>query len=293
MEVLHQCPICKSEQIVPFSMKYQSGFPHISRTQCKQCQLQFANPMANEKELMDFYSNYYSKGNFGALDYKKKIKEKISQIKATPLEKIKLSKQLVLQYQPTGQFLDIGFGLGEELVSFAQLGFTVFGTEYDSDCIAFIEPEIAGAQLFNGDLLQAGYQNDQFNIINLYHVIEHLIQPIEYVKELHRILTPGGIVMIGTPDSSSWAYQVFRKMNLVLGRIPPIVDGLEHTVVFNKKNLKQLFVNNGFNIIEQMNERVNDDFNSIFKSNLSLRKKIVRYIQTFLPVNQVLIAQKR
>lgn len=82
-------------------------------------------------------------------------------------------------------------------------------------------------------------------------------------------------------------------MNLVLGRIPPIVDGLEHTVVFNKKNLKQLFVNNGFNIIEQMNERVNDDFNSIFKSNLSLRKKIVRYIQTFLPVNQVLIAQKR
>jgi transcription elongation factor Elf1 len=87
MELLHQCPICKSEQIVPFSMKYQSGFPHISRTQCKQCQLQFANPMANEKELMDFYSNYYSKGNFGALDYKKKIKEKINQIKANSIRK--------------------------------------------------------------------------------------------------------------------------------------------------------------------------------------------------------------
>lgn len=273
-------------------MKYQKGFPHLSRTKCKDCGIVFANPVANTDELMEFYSNYYNKGNFGALDYKKRIKEKISQTKTKSIVNIRLEKKRILASQPIGHFLDIGFGLGEQLAEFDRLGFTIYGTEYDADCIDFVKQEIPHASLFKGDLLQAGYKNQQFNIIHLYHVIEHLIDPIAYIKELNRIVSPGGIVIVGTPNSGSWAYQLYRIINFICFKIPSIVDGLEHTIVFNKKNLKQVFTSNGFTVIQQYSESVSDGFSTIFKSNLSLRKKIVRYVQTFLPINQVLIAKK-
>ena len=74
--------------------------------------------------------------------------------------------------------------------------------------------------------------------------------------------------------------------------MPLIVDGLEHTVIFNDANLKKAIQAHGFEIIHQYNESVNDSFSNIWKSNLSTRKKIVRYLQTFVKVNQVVIAKK-
>jgi len=72
MKLLTACPICKSEQIGPYAMKYAQNFPHVSRTICKSCEIVFANPAASYEELNEFYKNYYDKGNFGDLQYKQK-----------------------------------------------------------------------------------------------------------------------------------------------------------------------------------------------------------------------------
>ena len=45
MKLLTACPICKSEQIGPYAMKYAQNFPHVSRTICKTCEIVFANPV--------------------------------------------------------------------------------------------------------------------------------------------------------------------------------------------------------------------------------------------------------
>ena len=58
MKILTVCPICKSEEITPYAIKYQKGFPHISRTICKVCGIVFANPVADYQELTEFYKNH-------------------------------------------------------------------------------------------------------------------------------------------------------------------------------------------------------------------------------------------
>jgi 2-polyprenyl-3-methyl-5-hydroxy-6-metoxy-1,4-benzoquinol methylase len=292
MKLLTACPICKSEQIGPYAMKYQKGFPHNSRTICKSCGIVFANPVADEQELNAFYKNYYDKGNFGNLQYKQKTISQFENIqKATIQELLQLDRN-VKYYTGEGNYLDVGFGLGFHLYIAQKLGYQVYGTELDKDCIDFVQPYILAAQLYNGDLLSAKYENNQFDIINICHVIEHLIDPNSYLLELNRIVKNEGLIIVSTPNIGALAYQLFRIVNFLGFKIPLIVDGLEHTVIFNQKNLRTVIANHGFVIVDQYTESVNDSFSNIWKSNLSLRKKVVRYLQTFVKVNQVVIAKK-
>ena len=292
MKLLTACPICKSEQIGPYAMKYQKGFPHNSRTICKSCGIVFANPVADEQELNAFYKNYYDKGNFGDLQYKQKTISQFENIqKATIQELLKLDRN-VKYYTGEGNYLDVGFGLGFHLYIAQKLGYHVYGTELDKDCIDFVQPYILTAQLYNGDLLSAKYENNQFNIINICHVIEHLIDPNSYLLELNRIVKNEGLIIVSTPNIGALAYQIFRVVNFLGFKIPLIVDGLEHTVIFNQKNLRTVIQNHGFLVVDQYTESVNDSFSNIWKSNLSLRKKVVRYCQTFVKINQVIVAKK-
>ena len=292
MKLLTACPICKSEQIGPYAMKYAQNFPHVSRTICKTCEIVFANPVASYEELNDFYKNYYDKGNFGDLQYKQKTIQQFNTIQNSPKDALERIDKNIKYYTSNGQFLDVGFGLGVHLYMAQKLGYKVYGTELDSDCINFVTPYLPDAQLFSGDLLSANYESNYFDLINICHVIEHLIDPNSYLAELNRIVKTEGLIIVSTPNIGAVAYKLFRVFNFINFRVPLIVDGLEHTVIFNNTNLKKAIQAHGFEIIQQYNESVNDSFRNIWKSNLSLRKKIVRYLQTFVKVNQVVIAKK-
>jgi hypothetical protein len=112
------------------------------------------------------------------------------------------------------------------------------------------------------------------------------------MEELYRITKKNGILIIATPNIGTWPYLLFRLFNFMTLKIPLIVDGLEHTFIFNKKNLIALTERVGFKVVEHYNEAVNDSFSNIFKSNLTFKKKVLRFIQTKLKINQVLVVTK-
>ena len=292
MKLLNACPICKNVHIAPYAMKYAQNFPHVSRTVCNTCQIVFANPVASEEELNEFYKNYYDKGNFGDLQYKQKTIEQFKFIQNSSKDALIRIDKNIKHYTGQGNFLDVGFGLGVHLYIAQKLGYKVFGTELDNDCINFVTPYLPNAQLFHGDLLSAKYENNYFDVINICHVIEHLMDPNSYLAELNKIVKPEGVIIVSTPNIGALAYKLYRAFNFIQFRVPLIVDGLEHTVIFNNANLKKAIQDHGFEIIQQYNESVHDSFRNIWNSNLSTRKKVVRYLQTFVKVNQVVIAKK-
>lgn len=292
MKLLTTCPICNSGSIAPYAMKFATGFPHLSRTICKKCKLVFANPMADLEELLLFYGNYYDKGNFAALGYKQKIGVKISSLEGKSLQELEKENIKITRYKKEGSFLDVGFGLGEQLYIAQKLGFTIYGTEYDLDCIQFFKKIAPNANLFNGDLPDAAYPDAFFDVVNVCHVIEHVINPVSYVKELKRITKPGGILIISTPNIGAWPYRLFRMFNFFSLQVPLIVEGLEHTVIFNKKNLSDFLTNNGLTVLEHSSEAVHDTWSNISKSKLGFMKKVLRFCQTKLKINQVIICRK-
>lgn len=107
---------------------------------------------------------------------------------------------------PAGmQLLDVGCSSGALLRVAADIGFTVRGVEPAAK--AADTARGMGFDVFPGLLQEAGFDADSFDIVTLFEVIEHLLDPIEVVTEIARILKPGGLLVIGTGNADSWTVQ--------------------------------------------------------------------------------------
>lgn len=81
MILYRECPICESKNLEGFAIDTFRGGPHISRVRCQDCKLVFANPMADANELGEYYTKYYDKELYEAVDYKKIITDHFKRIK--------------------------------------------------------------------------------------------------------------------------------------------------------------------------------------------------------------------
>jgi len=103
-------------------------------------------------------------------------------------------------------FLDVGCSSGSVLSVARACGFNTHGVE-PAPKAAETAAQIDGVEVFNGFLHDAQYPDNHFDIITLFEVIEHLTDPISLIKEIGRILKPGGLLLIGTGNGGSWTVQ--------------------------------------------------------------------------------------
>ncbi|MCF7821054.1 MAG: class I SAM-dependent methyltransferase [Mariprofundaceae bacterium] len=101
------------------------------------------------------------------------------------------------------RLLDTGCSSGSLLHVASEIGFNVAGVEPAPQAAATAQK--AGFDVFNGLLHEAQYPDNSFDIVTLYEVIEHLTNPLELVREVYRILKPGGLFLIGTGNADSWS----------------------------------------------------------------------------------------
>jgi len=101
--------------------------------------------------------------------------------------------------QPAGRILDVGCGLGH-LLSGVSAEWERHGVEI-SEYAA--ERAAAHGAIVNGDLQSACYPDHWFDVVTLYHVIEHMEDPVAELREIRRVLKPGGWLIAGTPNFDS------------------------------------------------------------------------------------------
>lgn len=265
----------------------------MSRVRCQHCDMVFANPMADQNDLMTYYRNYYQMGNFDALDYKRLILKKKQEVDALRQDALYREASFIYDHKQGGRFLDVGVGLGPILLYVDQPAFELYATEFDADSLSFVTDHFRQpVATFQGDLIDANYPANYFDYVSCNHVIEHVLDPVAYMNEMFRILKKGGTLFLGTPNRKSNFYKLYRFANFMIGRVPGIIDGIEHTFIFSPKNLADLAQKAGFEILLQRKIPLRDSFANIFGSSIPLKKKIARYVQTWFTVNQELICIK-
>ncbi|GAB3230351.1 class I SAM-dependent methyltransferase [Algoriphagus aestuariicola] len=290
--ILHKiCPICQSDSLRGYAIDTYRKGPHISRVQCNACKLVFANPMADEKELVQYYTQYYEKDRYEAMDYKSLIEAHFARIKNLTPEAIKGEARYLRGLQSGSRFLDVGCGLGLGLAYANQLGCDLYATEFDQGALDFVSDHFS-VKTFRGDLWSASFPNDSFDFIHISHVIEHVLDPRAYVREMKRILKPGGKVAIGTPDISSSLYRLHRWTKLLRLEVPDVIDGLEHTFIFPKSVLRALCESEGLKPIDHFTHSLGEKIGNLIRYKMPLSKKVNRLIQNFFQVNQWIICQK-
>jgi 2-polyprenyl-3-methyl-5-hydroxy-6-metoxy-1,4-benzoquinol methylase len=202
---------------------------------CTECGLFFINPQPTEREIAEHYQShkYYSfRGTVPA--WKKMFYKTFYSKKANPFLELVFFPLLPLPRSTKimlgGRFLDVGCGAGSFLALMKYFNMDCHGVEPGKFDEQFAKEN--NLKIKNCTLLEANFPDNYFDVITLNHVFEHVSNPAETLRELHRILKPGGTLILAVPQSDCIAYKIF-------GRYWVQLDIPRHLFTFSKKTIKE------------------------------------------------------
>ena len=147
---------------------------------------------------------------------------------------------MYLPKPPSGaKVLDVGCGSGVLLARMKLLGWDTCGVEVDGNAVGAARAR--GLDIRHGQLAECKFPENQFDAVHLSHVIEHVYDPGALLRECHRVLKPGGTLVVLTPNTASWGHRRFKEWWLNLD--PP-----RHLILFNRGNFRSLVEKAGFTV---------------------------------------------
>jgi 2-polyprenyl-3-methyl-5-hydroxy-6-metoxy-1,4-benzoquinol methylase len=222
-----RCPICSKTQTKKFWA--MSGYALV---RCFNCGMVW-DPFPSEKVELLYDKNYFLNDNpkGGYANYF----EGMNINKKTFYERIKrINKKVTIK----DKMLDVGSALGDSLVEARKLGWkNLYGVEL-SDYAAG-EARKKKLKINVGTIHSAGFPDNYFDAVTIQDVIEHVRDPRYELKEVFRIMKPGGCIFVVTPDVGGiWAK--------ILGRLWYHYKPGEHIMYFTQNSLSLALCSAGF-----------------------------------------------
>lgn len=206
METISKCAVCGSETQKPHQeiKDYFLSREIFQMVRCESCGFLFLNPRPSKDEISKYYKteNYISHS-----DSKRSLTAKIYQ----KVRNINIAKKykLISSIIPKGNILDIGCGTGDVLKYFSEKKWDIFGIEPDNDARK-IACEKTNTEIGKeSDLLT--FSDEKFDVITMWHVLEHVHNIDERMTTIHRIIKPDGIFIFSVPINESWDAQHYSN----------------------------------------------------------------------------------
>lgn len=98
-----------------------------------------------------------------------------------------------------GSVFELGTGFGYLLNTMRSCGFDVHGVELSSETSQFARDKFGFENVRSGDFLELDFGGQQYDLIVLWHVFEHLYHPNQTLAKCTSMLKPGGVIMLTTP----------------------------------------------------------------------------------------------
>jgi 2-polyprenyl-3-methyl-5-hydroxy-6-metoxy-1,4-benzoquinol methylase len=135
------------------------------------------------------------------------------------------------------KLLDIGSGNGDFLKTATDIGWEARGVE--SDVIAAGQAQSRGLRTTVGRFEEIDLPEREFDVVTLSHVIEHVHDPVGMLRKALRLLKPGGLMWIATPNLDGAGHAHFGSRWIGL-------DSPRHLVLFNRASLLLALARAGF-----------------------------------------------
>lgn len=228
------CPVCGSKNYSVYCVK--DGFIH---RRCSNCSLVYLSPRFNNAATAGFYN---SKAN--EVYNETKFHESTGSI--TLDDSINNENlQLLLKYLPGNRgnlnLLEVGSGKGFFLRKAKEKGFNVYGLELNKKLFN-LSKDISG-HIYHQDLFERKFEDSFFDVIYMRDVIEHIPNPVPFLKELNRIAKKGCILMFDTHNIDSIVNSLTKEYHTV-------IFAFEHPIHWSSKTLALAGKNAGFHHIK-------------------------------------------
>lgn len=196
IEKLSQCPVCGADIIASID-------PSCNLARCLQCQVVFDNPRPTQAAIALYYSQ---PGKYKAY----------TAAQAGKLRLFQKRSRRIFEYARQGPLLDVGAGTGQFLSICQERFAPVAGTEVSAEGVRLAKINY-GLELLQGDLLQLTLPKDHFNVITLFHVLEHVPSPLALLRRCQELLRVGGYIFIAVPNDILSLRATRRRMLRRLG----------------------------------------------------------------------------
>jgi SAM-dependent methyltransferase len=146
--------------------------------------------------------------------------------------------------QRVPRLLDLGCGDGNHLGWLGAFAEKVYGSDYNLVRLARARACNANVTLLLGDILDFPVADNAFDIVFFNHVIEHIPDDVAALRTVMRVLAPGGILVLGTPNEGAWWWQLAYR------RAPDVRATTDHVHFYTAGTLRDRVQNTGLSIIE-------------------------------------------
>lgn len=222
------CPACG--QAGGRSLGRKNDFQLFS---CKSCATLYAAHAPRITQLHD-YDNYYTEQNLTVPAFIDSILDGI----VTTFE----------PYRLTNRLLDVGCGAGTFLEAAARARWQATGVEVSQTAVEHVRGQ--GFEVFCGELEEANYPDEYFDVVIASEVLEHVLDPKALLGSIARVLRPGGLLWATTPHGRGISA---RMLDLSWTTVCPP----EHLQLFSVKSITGLLESAGFRRVKVMTHGMN------------------------------------
>ncbi|WP_294079241.1 class I SAM-dependent methyltransferase [Proteiniphilum sp. UBA5384] len=270
---LMKCPVCGAgnlKKIFDAADHFSSGemFPIYD---CDHCGFRFTNHFPSEDTIGRYYDspNYisHSDSNEGLVNrlyhhFRKRMLRK----------KVSLVASYVPEKDSPIRLLDIGCGTGYFLQAAKERGWIVSGIEKDEK--ARENAAIRSGLPVHDENNLWEIKNSSYNVVTLWHVLEHLEKLNETIQKIKEIITPEGIVVLALPNCRSYDARFYKKWWAAY-------DIPRHLWHFSPGPLEKLLDKHGLKVIQKVCMPLDAFYISLLSEKYKGSNFFIRYGRAF------------
>lgn len=223
------CPVCGSSDFEEWFEK--DWFRHV---RCQNCSMVYLNPRMNMVATHSFYNSsvnaIYNETKFDQVSSSTTLDDQINLDNLQWLDEIRQGKK--------GNLLEVGSAKGYFLLKAKDAGYDVHGLELNRPNYEYSR-RLLGDTILDKDLSDAHFEDSKFDVVYMRDVIEHLPEPLSFLKEVNRVLKPGGMIFLDTHNVDGWIYRIARERHTVF-------FGFEHPNHWSPRTLGNALARCGF-----------------------------------------------
>jgi 2-polyprenyl-3-methyl-5-hydroxy-6-metoxy-1,4-benzoquinol methylase len=176
--------------------------------------------------------------------------------------------KMINKIKAKGKLLDVGCGEGLFLQLAQKSGWQVSGIELSPYASKFASKAL-GTKIYCGQLHEEVFDDNSFDVVTMWHVLEHVEDPKRYLREINRVVKSGGLLVIAVPNVNALvmqsAYRVIRRRK---SKLFSVNDKEVHLYHFSQKTLAAYFEKTGFDCL-----RLSPDYGIV-----QFPKKLINWI---------------
>ncbi|HIJ84406.1 MAG TPA: class I SAM-dependent methyltransferase [Magnetococcales bacterium] len=217
------CYLCGATNI---KKKFKVNDHHI--VQCRTCSFVFVWEHWSPDALATYYKQQGTDQVYGEVENRVNLNYYYESL-----------RDIIQAMKPGGQLLDVGCSEGQFLD--VMHGWQCHGVELEP--VAAQKAQIKyGDRVFNGNLEDAGFSNETFDVITLQDVLDHMPAPLASLRKCRDLLKPGGLIVVKVHNISCLYARITGSKYYAI--VPPV-----HLSYFNKKTLDFALVESGFSVL--------------------------------------------